>query len=288
MILPDFILPSRINQHWEYSGIDSIEQCLNKKHFKSYPHKIEYRYNSRGFRDTEWPETLEELKNSIWCVGDSFTVGLGSPVEHTWSYQVGQKLNTRTINISMDGASNNWIARKAQQIIDTIGPKFLVVHWSYISRREANLDQVREDLWQTFYKKIADPAWPRCHWTDINNLPPAILKELNEVFGGWSQDRVHDEDLILMSVTSSHDEDVEHTVNLINLLNFNCRHTKVIHSFIPRFAPVGYIENLQSKISGTIILELPQLDLARDGHHYDILTAQWFATAVQELVNRAS
>ena len=269
MILPDFILPSRINQHWEYSGIDSIEQCLNKKHFKSYPHKIEYRYNSRGFRDTEWPETLEKLKNSIWCVGDSFTVGIGSPVEHTWSYQVGQKLNTRTINISMDGASNNWIARKAQQIIDTIGPKFLVVHWSYISRREANLDQVREDLWQTFYKKIADPAWPRCHWTDINNLPPAILKELNEVFGGWSQDRVHDEDLILMSVISSHDEDVEHTVNLINLLNFNCRHTKVIHSFIPRFAPVGYIENFQCILKTYMFHKVHFLQMTLLFYHID-------------------
>jgi hypothetical protein len=109
----------------------------------------------------------------------------------------------------MDGASNNWIARKAQQIIDTIGPKFLVAHWSYISRREANLDQVREDLWQTFYEKIADPAWPRCHWTEINNLPQVILKELNEVFGGWSQDRVHDEDQILASINSSNEEDVE-------------------------------------------------------------------------------
>ena len=57
MILPDFILPSRQNQVWDESGLDSYAACLDKKHFKSYPHKVEYRYNSRGFRDTEWPET---------------------------------------------------------------------------------------------------------------------------------------------------------------------------------------------------------------------------------------
>ena len=286
MILPDFVLSSRVNQIWSESGMDSLEECVNKQYFKSYPHQVEYRYNSRGFRDVEWPEDINELKNAIWCIGDSFTVGVGSPVEHTWSYQVSQKLNTRTINISMDGASNQWISRKSQQIIDVVGPKFLVVHWSYISRREANLDQVREELWQTFYEKIADPTWPRCRWTEINNLPPVILKELNEVFGGWSQNCVHDEDQILMSINSSNEEDVEHTVNLINLLNDNCRHTKVIHSFIPRFAPTEYIKNLQSKISGTVIPTFNPLDLARDGHHYDILTAQQFATAVQESVNR--
>jgi len=286
MILPDVILTYRQNKIRFETGTDRLETCTDKKHFKSYPYPIEYRYNSRGFRDTEWPDTIEELKDAIWCVGDSSTLGIGSPVEHTWPYQVSQKLGTRTINISMDGASNDWIARKSQQIIDVIEPKFLVVHWSYISRREDDFGRVCEDLWQRFYKDIADPTWPRCHWTEINNLPPAILKEINEVFGGWDKDQVGDQDLRLMSINSSLEEDVEHTVNLANLLDFNCRHTKVIHSFIPECAPKGYVKNLESQISGIVIPKFTPLDLARDGSHYDILTAQHFATIVQELVNK--
>ena len=73
MILPDLILTSRQNQVWAESGIDSLKNCVNKQHFKSYPHPVEYQYNSRGFRDDTWPSNLEE---SIWCIGDSFTVGI--------------------------------------------------------------------------------------------------------------------------------------------------------------------------------------------------------------------
>jgi hypothetical protein len=53
LILPDFILPSRVNQHWQYTGLDSEDQCLNPKHFKSYPHPVTYQYNSRGCRDLD-------------------------------------------------------------------------------------------------------------------------------------------------------------------------------------------------------------------------------------------
>lgn len=136
MLLPDFILPSRVNQVWDRSGIDSYPSCLDKKHYSNYPHPVIYQYNSRGFRDQEWPDNINELQQSIWCVGDSFTVGLGSPATHTWSYLLEQKTNRRTINISMDGASNSWIARKAVGIFKEIKPVTIVIHWSYIDRRE--------------------------------------------------------------------------------------------------------------------------------------------------------
>ena len=123
MILPDFILPSRQHQICTESGIDSLEQCLDKKHFKLYPHQIEYRYNSRGFRDAEWPEDINDLKNATWCIGDSFTVGIGSPLKHTWPYILQQQTGCRVINISMDGASNEWMARKCSTLLKIINPK---------------------------------------------------------------------------------------------------------------------------------------------------------------------
>lgn len=136
VILADLILPNRQNQCWDTSGIDTLEKCLNPQHFLNYPHTVEYQYNSRGFRDAEWPKTIEELQNAIWCVGDSFTVGIGSPYEFIWPQMLAKATGRRCINVSMDGASNNWISRRAQQIIKEITPSHMVVLWSYGHRRE--------------------------------------------------------------------------------------------------------------------------------------------------------
>jgi hypothetical protein len=129
MLLAELILTNRIGQCWDFTGLDQFEQCRDKEHFKSYPYLIQYKYNSRGFRDQEWPISIEELKNAIWCIGDSFTVGLGSPLEHTWPYQLSNITQQRVINVSMDGASNEWIARMVQHIVHDIEPKNIVIMW---------------------------------------------------------------------------------------------------------------------------------------------------------------
>jgi len=136
MILSDFILQSRANKIWNYSGIDSPSNCVDKKHFNNYPYPVDYRYNSRGFRDAEWPE-LTELVNSIWCVGDSFTVGLGAPYSHSWPSVLKSVSKKNTINISMDGASNDWIARRVLSILSTVSPQNIVIQWSFFSRVES-------------------------------------------------------------------------------------------------------------------------------------------------------
>lgn len=145
MILPDFILKSRKNKQFEYTGIDSPDNCLNKDHFNTYPHKISYQYNSRGFRDDEWPETIEELRECIWCFGDSFTVGIGSPLEHTWVRILQERTGKRCINISLDGASNNWISRKILRVIEEINPDNIVVQWSFAHRDESNDESLRDE-----------------------------------------------------------------------------------------------------------------------------------------------
>jgi hypothetical protein len=145
MILSDFILPTRKNQIWSESGMDSRQLCLDQKHFDSYPYAIEYRYNSRGFRDDEWPTSVEELKKCIWCFGDSFTVGLGSPLNHTWVNILQNKSVVRCINVSMDGASNDWIARKVVEVLEEIQPQHIVIHWSYLNRGELTDSQLNDE-----------------------------------------------------------------------------------------------------------------------------------------------
>lgn len=135
MILPSFILNTRSNKTFTTTGIDSEDKCRDKKWFKNYPHEITYSYNNRGFRDSEWPPD-SELSNAIWCFGDSFTVGIGNNINHTWPQILSTKTGRRTINISLDGASNNWIHRRAKEVLDTVKPRALVIHWTYLSRYE--------------------------------------------------------------------------------------------------------------------------------------------------------
>jgi hypothetical protein len=242
MILPDFILSSRVNQEWEYSGIDSAEYCMDKKHFDSYPYQVNYKYNSRGFRDEEWPTDINELKQAVWCVGDSFTVGIGSPVEHTWVYQVGRQLNKKTINVSMDGASNEWIARKVLQIQETISPDLIIIQWSYTHRREHEY----------------------------------IL--------------LSDEDRRIYNCKEESQQDIDNTICCIKTVAEKST-SNIIHSFIPHFAYATDKLQLLSKIKNLPILSIPEivsLDTARDGHHYDIRTAEKFSVAVGDLVTNRS
>jgi len=108
-------------------GIDSPEHIPD---FYNYPDKVEYQFNSKGFRDKEWPQLQSELTNTPWIFGDSFIVGLGQPENQRISSLLG------AINISMSGASNDWIARMCAQVIQDYQPRCIAVHWTYLQRRE--------------------------------------------------------------------------------------------------------------------------------------------------------
>jgi hypothetical protein len=293
MILPDFILPSRVNQYWQYSGIDSIERCLNKKHFKSYPHKIEYRYNSRGFRDVEWPDILEELKNSIWCIGDSFTVGVGSPLEHTWVYQVGQKLNTRTINVSMDGASNQWITRKVLDIIKYVAPKLIIIQWSYVTRYEidnptlSDEDRRRHLDSDSFYENNQLKLKLK-----FSNLIKQIelVKEKTKVIHSFIPEFDYKFD---PKVDWGHVCGISWPRCPVNLEEFNALNSNIVDELVNDFkiydmfkSHYDYIDQLYGNTD--YVSEIQRLDYARDGHHYDLLTAEKFAIDVKKLLNWSS
>jgi hypothetical protein len=290
MILPDLILYTFVNRKEDSAGgMDSLEYSLDKKHFMSYPYQIHYQYNSRGFRDSEWPDNADELQNAVWCVGDSFTVGIGSPREHTWTHILEQKIGKRTINVSMNGASNDWISKQAKKIISTVSPKVLILHWSYISRRELqNMDQARERAWQIFYKNTADADWPTCAWADIHKLPSFIIDRINQA--GWNEKKISDEHRILGSINCTTRTDVENTVDCINSVNQFQNSTKIIHSFIPHFTPEGadsqiYSQILESQNLNRIFLpEIKLLDYARDKHHYDVKTSRSFVEQLTQFL----
>ena len=274
MILPDMFLPSRQNQICAESGMDSLDGCPDKKHFKNYPHKIEYRHNSRGFRDTEWPDTITELQDSIWCIGDSFTVGLGSPLTHTWPNILQNKLNRRCINVSLDGASNNWIARHARAIINEIKPKNLIVQWSYSHRREADIKVALDPIWEEYYENVKDPTWPPCSSFDLfTALPINVQNDIrNEPnFDSWHNGFDLDTSRRLYyRIKSIPEENIANTQMAIDSICPNSN-TNVIHTFVPNWHDN---DNYQLNFHGcSVISNFPVLDLGRDQHHYDIKTA---------------
>jgi hypothetical protein len=114
-------------------GIDSFAHCADKELYNSSTKLIIYKFNSMGYRDEEWPD---DIANVVWCVGDSFTVGIGQMHEETWHQLVQQQLESRVINISMNGASNTWIARRIKFILDNFNPSTILIQWSYVHRRE--------------------------------------------------------------------------------------------------------------------------------------------------------
>jgi hypothetical protein len=276
MILPNFKISSRANQLWQFSGLDSLEKCLDKKHFKAYPYPIEYRYNSRGFRDAEWPGDIDQLKHAIWCVGDSFTVGVGSPLTHTWVNILQHRLNKRCINVSMDGASNYWIARKISSVLDKIKPKIIIIHWSFFTRYEL----IDQDL---------DDEKRRLNFHDLELTSLQLLCNFNK---------------------------------LVQTIEQTKQNTKIIHSFIPGWAVGTTVQDEWNKLRGPdwpkypasqlemfvqkelqtfgyagffelysellskrlYVPEFTKLDLARDGFHYDKLTATTFVDQLENLV----
>ena len=141
-MLENFFITSRINQNWSSSGMDTLEKCLDKNHFKNYPYNVSYSYNSRGFRDSEWPNDIDQC---IWGIGDSFTVGIGAPIEHAWTSILSKIINQPVINCGMDGTSNDWLADRALELLTEIGPPIIIIQWSYLHRRQLDKKQIHFD-----------------------------------------------------------------------------------------------------------------------------------------------
>ena len=233
----EFILTTTANGFETTCGIDSLDHCWDPIYFKTYKKNILYVYNSLGYRDEEWPD---DLTNRVWCVGDSFTVGLGQPHEETWPKLVEKQIGNRIINVSMNGASNDWISRRVQSIIDNFSPKAILIQWSYCHRRE-HADTTMHDEDRKIH--FIAPQGGRESFAD-----PQELDKLNCIEN-------------ICKITHP-------------------AHVEIIHSFIPRFAlasDAAFIYTELSKNKIKYFSEQPQIDRARDGHHYDVETAQNYA-----------
>lgn len=281
--LPDFILPTRKNQSWDKSGSDHPDYCLDHLHFKNYPHAVTYNYNSRGFRDQEWPESGPELENSVWCIGDSFTVGIGSPLSHTWVNILQSRLGQRCINVSLDGASNAWIARKALQVLDVVQPRLMIIHWSYIQRSESADTALSDEQRRIKVSKINDINQLKLTGFELMQTVEAHKKQCNVIHSF-----VPDSNLL----DHRHNQSIWSAIKDItwpqlpaNLNEFNNLPSNIVDelkTFNVYHVLYAYYDLAHST---TWLPEIVPLDLARDGHHYDTVTATNFVDQLEDLIS---
>jgi hypothetical protein len=274
MVLPDFYLASRANVIWQESGIDSLEHCHDKKWFTDFPYQVEYCYNSRGFRDREWPETKQELENAVWVFGDSFTVGIGSPFEHTLVAQLQSKLDRRCINVSLDGASNDWIMRKVERVIDVVRPANIIIQWSFLHRREKPNETLSDEDRRILNLPGNDDIRDVSHF---NNIYQQTLTYSNNT------------NILQLAIPSFMPESVSKK-------KYQNEWEELRGESWPRFYPPSQDEleklpaDIYQEIDNFGFLPIPpffedipvvnQLDYARDYYHYDLQTATHYATLI--------
>lgn len=305
MILDSFYLPSLINKQCDTLGMDSLELCMDNKWWRQYPYAVHYSFNERGFRDKPWPQNVSD---TVWCIGDSFTVGLGSPLEHTWPWLLSNRFaSQKVINVSMNGASNMWIARKVRELVTEVKPKLLVVLWSFINRRELawndkTFEVLNDQLWCDFYQKICDPSWPQCNTLkEINNLPQHIRLEIatehySPFLDQWINSDGSLRDMPLLDEQRAQhytlqysDSDYENTIEQIASVENICQQQSIalIQGFIPNFSSREYLQDILNSVQSPCWGMTPKIDLARDGHHFDKVTAQWIVDQIAKMVGHA-
>jgi hypothetical protein len=269
MSINQLILPELVGKKFTTTGIDSLAHCKNKFFFKNFPLSIGYNYNSRGFRDNEWPA---DLQNAVWCVGDSFTVGLGLPFELTWPQQLQKQINFPVIIIAMDGASNQWIARQINLINSEIRPKHLIAMWSYFHRRE-HVDTALSDLQRRIRGQLENEL------EDFELFEQLILQ-------------VSADNLIHAVIPNCHEScSVTHIWNAIrgdswpknvpeSMKELSNKIQEEIHSVHNLYSKLELLLEINQRFvrlkTQLPFVDYDQIDLARDSHHFGPETCALF------------
>jgi len=109
---------------------------------------ITYKFNSYGFRSDDF-----SYEPGIVFLGCSHTVGVGLPVESTWSHMVSTRLNVKRYNLGIGGASNDTAFRLGHHWIPQLQPKLVIFLSTNTARTELHTANTIEDIgvYNNFY-----------------------------------------------------------------------------------------------------------------------------------------
>lgn len=155
MIFPELVNEELYNFKGVYVSCDSPEyfdsypkklrvkagdQNLQLTDFLSYPYKVDYNFNSRGFRDEEWPENLNDC---YFCIGDSQVAGIAVPYNNMFVNILKTNLQKRIINCGKSGANNYyWNVQKSLLICNTLTIKYLILVWGPAHRNHYHVNKI--------------------------------------------------------------------------------------------------------------------------------------------------
>jgi len=244
---------------------------------------INYRFNSRGFRDHEWPDNLD---NTSWLLGGSHMVGVGLSFEDTATVQLN------SINVSILNASNSWIARQILWLFaENIKINNVIIQWQSVLSTELDLKQAKSLEFLALYKDIKKFHWPKVKTVqDLNLVNPIIMENLDQDPYGRKVNRMRGaqetaqipyrpERLFCMGGARSLIEDIV-SVEAACLCD-----TKLIHAFAPGFATdkeKQYIYSTLDEMQISYVPELKQIDYSRDNKHSGIQTVRHFVAQVKD------
>ena len=117
------------------SGMDTPDRGIRKnKDWYAYPiQDFTYQFNSWGFRGPEYVEHIGKPVNI--CLGDSFTVNVGGPIDHSWSSQLAEHFDIPTLNLGVDGAGNDAIRLVYDRACKLFNVQDTFVMYSFFHRR---------------------------------------------------------------------------------------------------------------------------------------------------------
>jgi|688.fasta_scaffold670782_1 hypothetical protein len=182
-ILPNLYIGNLIDEQYGCYGTDTISHATKHnriEHYNNYYHKIHYIFNERGFRDRNWPR---DLQDSVWCVGDSHTLGIGVRQEEIYPNVLENISSKSVINVSFYAANNIWISCAAVEILQQIKPKNLVIGWTHFDKIIFPDEPVTNKLENLiFFKKCVDRVLKANQNTNIIHfiIPNATLHTINK------------------------------------------------------------------------------------------------------------
>lgn len=134
----------RSNYYNKFSGMDNpTESYRTKQEWYAYSiQDFDYQFNSWGFRGPEYEQYIGKKVNI--CLGDSFTVNVGGPIEHSWCSQLAKHFEIPTLNLGMDGAGNDAIKLVYNRACNIFDVQDAFVMYSYLHRRLNDNEFIQE------------------------------------------------------------------------------------------------------------------------------------------------
>jgi hypothetical protein len=109
------------NQEWYQKNIKNPKAHARLVELGFLDTKINYRYNSHGFRTAEFDRPID-----IVCFGCSFTLGTGVHESDTWPGQLQSLTGMQVANLGHSGSSNDTAFRFAAHYLPLLKPKYAV------------------------------------------------------------------------------------------------------------------------------------------------------------------